>query len=60
VRVEAEELEPVRDRLSKLGAVDKIADAREGKMELGVFVREERPEYTEVLRAVGRRARGEE
>jgi len=60
VRVEAEELEPVRDRLSKLGAIDRIADALEGKIELGVFVREERPEYTEVLRAVGRRARGEE
>jgi hypothetical protein len=59
VRVEAQDLDAVRERLSKLGAVKRLADAREGKLELGVFVREERPEYTEALRAVGRKARGE-
>ncbi|TRO47952.1 2-oxoacid:ferredoxin oxidoreductase subunit beta [Candidatus Bathyarchaeota archaeon] len=44
--------------LSTLGSVDRLLGATEGKIELGVFVREERPEFTESLREVIRRAGG--
>ena len=50
------------DASSKLDAnpaIKRIAGNREGKIEIGIFVRSKRLEYTEALREVGRRARGE-
>ena len=44
--------------LSSLGSVGRLLGSTEGKIELGVFVREERPEFTESLREVLRRAGG--
>ncbi len=58
VRVDAD----IESAKAKLGIpeVKRIADNREGKHEIGVFVRRQRPEYTEALRELGRRARGEQ
>ncbi|HUS78461.1 MAG TPA: thiamine pyrophosphate-dependent enzyme [Patescibacteria group bacterium] len=42
-----------------LESVERLLGPNEGKMELGVFVREERPEFTESLRGIIRKAGGE-
>jgi hypothetical protein len=41
-----------------LGSVERLLGSTEGKIELGVFVRDERPEFTESLREVIRKAGG--
>jgi 2-oxoglutarate ferredoxin oxidoreductase subunit beta len=41
-----------------LESVERLLGPNEGKMELGVFVREERPEFTESLRGIIRKAGG--
>jgi hypothetical protein len=38
--------------LQNLGEVERLVGPREGKVELGVFVREEGPEFTEALRRI--------
>jgi 2-oxoglutarate ferredoxin oxidoreductase subunit beta len=48
-----------RGKLEAVSGVKYVAEPREGKLEVGVFANTQRPEYTEALRAVGRRARGE-
>ncbi len=58
-RVDAADIEAAKTKLA-IPEVKRIADNREGKQEIGVFVRKQRPEYTEALREVGRRARGEQ
>ncbi len=58
-RVDAEDIEAAKAKLG-IPEVKRIADNREGKHEIGVFVRKTRTEYTEALREVGRRARGEQ
>jgi 2-oxoglutarate ferredoxin oxidoreductase subunit beta len=50
VRIDSGEPERTREAVSRLGVVEGIADPLEGKVELGVFVKEERPEFTESLR----------
>jgi pyruvate/2-oxoacid:ferredoxin oxidoreductase beta subunit len=57
-RVDAKDIEAAIAKL-KIPEVKRIADAREGKQPIGVFVRASRPEFTEALREVGKRARGE-
>jgi hypothetical protein len=57
-RVDADDIQAAKMKLS-IPEVKRIADSREGKQEIGVFVRKQRTEYTEALREVGRRARGE-
>jgi len=44
--------------VSTLGSVERLLGGAEGKIELGVFVRDERPEFTESLREVIRKAGG--
>ena len=58
-RIDADDIEAAKAKLN-IPEVKRIADTREGKQEIGVFVRKQRPEYTEALREVGRRARGEQ
>jgi 2-oxoglutarate/2-oxoacid ferredoxin oxidoreductase subunit beta len=58
VRVDAADIESAKTKLS-IPEVKRLADNREGKHEIGVFVRKQRPEYTEALRELGKRARGE-
>ena len=58
VRVDSEDLEAVSERLRDLSAVERLIDALEGKIELGVFVKERRPEFTESLRMLIERAGG--
>jgi hypothetical protein len=57
-RVDVDDLEAAKAKLN-IPEVKRIADKHEGKQEIGVFVRKTRTEYTEALREVGRRARGE-
>ncbi len=59
VRIDAANIESAKGKLG-IPEVQRIADNREGKHEIGVFVRRQRPEYTEALREIGRRARGEQ
>jgi 2-oxoglutarate ferredoxin oxidoreductase subunit beta len=59
VRVDAANIESAKGKLG-IPEVQRIVDNREGKHEIGVFVRRQRPEYTEALREIGRRARGEQ
>jgi len=58
-RVDATDIEAAKAKLS-IPEVKRVAENREGKQEIGVFVRKQRQEYTEALREVGRRARGEQ
>lgn len=58
VKVDTEELEEAKERLAELEDVERLAGPREAKIELGVFVKQERPEFTESLRSLIRRARG--
>ncbi|NQT09163.1 2-oxoacid:ferredoxin oxidoreductase subunit beta [Candidatus Bathyarchaeota archaeon] len=46
------------EEMSSLGSVERLLGSTEGKIELGVFVRDERPEFTESLREVIRKAGG--
>lgn len=50
VRVDSEEPEIDWDKISRLGSVKKMAGPRDRKIELGVFVKEERMEFTDSLR----------
>ncbi len=59
VRVDSKDIDAVRGRLS-ISEVARLADPAEGKTEVGVLVKTHRPEYTETLREVARRARGEQ
>ncbi len=58
IRVDTEELEESKERLAELEEVKRLAGPREAKIELGVFVKEERPEFSESLRSLIRKARG--
>jgi hypothetical protein len=58
-RVDTADIEAAKAKLI-IPEVKDIADSREGKQEIGVFVRKQRLEYTEALREVGRHARGEQ
>ena len=58
VRVDAEDLEEAKERLGGLGAVERLVGPREGKLPLGVFVKRERPEFTETLRRLVERKGG--
>jgi len=58
VRIDAEELEKAKEKLEGLETVKRIAGPRESKIELGVFVKEERPEFTASLRSIIEQARG--
>ena len=51
IRVETED-QGVWDDLAKLGSIDEVAGPLEGKIELGVLTKEERPEFTKVLRSL--------
>jgi len=59
VRVESEKLVDAKSQLKSLQTVRRLADHLEGKFEVGVFVHSKRLEYTEALREVSRRAKGE-
>ena len=59
VRVEAEPLDVVQSKLLELGTVSKVKDHIDGKITLGVFEKKTRPEFTDALRDIMRKARGE-
>lgn len=58
VRVDAKSLEAVRGRLLELDTVSEVKDSLEGKIELGVFEEKTRPEFTDTLREIIRKAGG--
>jgi 2-oxoglutarate ferredoxin oxidoreductase subunit beta len=58
VRIDAEDLEKVKGKVEGLETVERLAGPREAKIELGVFVKEDRPEFTESLREIIGRAGG--
>ena len=58
VRIDAEELEKAKERLEGVEAIERLVGPREAKIELGVFVKEERPEFTASLRSIIEQARG--
>ncbi|MGD2201394.1 MAG: thiamine pyrophosphate-dependent enzyme [Candidatus Bathyarchaeota archaeon] len=58
VKIEAED-DGVWDALGGLGSIERIAEPLEEKVELGVFVQEERPEFTESLRRIIQESGGE-
>ena len=58
IRIDARETEFDWDEISRLGSLERLVGPREGKVELGVFVKEERPEFTESLRDMIKRAGG--
>lgn len=58
VRVDGDS-ESLRQKLDKMSEVKYVADHVEGKIELGLFEKYERPELTESLREIIRKARGE-
>jgi len=51
VRVESQD-QRVWDELTRLSSVDRVAGPIEGKVELGVFLKEDRPEFTQTLRGL--------
>lgn len=58
IRVHAHEAETDWDGIGKLASLERLAGPREGKIELGVFVKEERPEFTASLRSLIEKAGG--
>lgn len=58
VRIDGD-AESLRGKLDKMPEVKYVADHLEGKVELGLFEKYERPELTESLREIIRKARGE-
>jgi len=50
----------LRAKLEALGEVKYVADHMEKKIELGLFEKYERPELTESLQEIIRKARGEQ
>jgi 2-oxoglutarate ferredoxin oxidoreductase subunit beta len=58
VRIDGD-AEVLRDKLDKMSEIKYVADHIEGKVELGLFEKYERPELTESLREIIRKARGE-
>ena len=50
----------MRAKLDALGEVKYVADHMEKKIELGLFEKYERPELTESLQEIIRKARGEQ
>ena len=59
IRIDARGTEFDWEEISRLGSLERLVGPREGKVELGVFVKEERPEFTESLRDMIKRAGGE-
>jgi 2-oxoglutarate ferredoxin oxidoreductase subunit beta len=59
VRVDTKQTEATKGKLSGLSSVRYVADNVEKKIELGLFEKTERPELTESLREIMRKARGE-
>jgi 2-oxoglutarate ferredoxin oxidoreductase subunit beta len=59
VRIDGE-AEALRGKLDTIPEVKYVADHVEGKIELGLFEKYERPELTESLREIIRKARGED
>jgi len=60
VRIDVENLEEAEERLGGLEAVQRLVGPREGKLELGVFAKHERPEFTESLRGLMKAAGGDD
>ena len=58
IRIDSDEPERDLGAIEALGSVQRVAGALEGKIELGLFVKEERPEFTESLRQIIERAGG--
>ena len=59
VRIDTNEMKIAKSRIEGLNSIERLADHREGKIELGVFVRNDRPEFVESLHKVMNKARGE-
>jgi 2-oxoglutarate ferredoxin oxidoreductase subunit beta len=59
VRVDAEPLDLVQGKLLELGTVREVKDNLEGKITLGVFEKKTRPEFTDALQDIMRKAGGE-
>jgi len=59
IRIDTKDQEVAKEKLKDMSTVERLAGPLEGKRELGVFVREERPEFTETLKGIIRKARGE-
>ena len=58
VRIDARDAEMDWNRIEKVDSVDRLVGPREGKIELGEFVREEKPEFTDSLKDIIRKAGG--
>jgi len=58
IRIDSDGPERDLEAIEALGSVQRVAGALEGKIELGLFVKEERPEFTESLRQIIERAGG--
>ena len=60
VRVDNPDTDALRGKLEALGEVKYVADHMEKKIELGLFEKYERPELTDSLQEIIRKARGEQ
>lgn len=60
VRVDNPDTDALRSKLEALGEVKYVADHMEKKIELGLFEKYERPELTDSLQEIIRKARGEQ
>ena len=58
VRVDTKFPDAVHGKLLELGSVSEVKDHLEGKIELGVFEKRTRPEFTDALQEIIRKARG--
>lgn len=60
VRVDNPDTDALRSKLEALGEIKYVADHMEKKIELGLFEKYERPELTDSLQEIIRKARGEQ
>ncbi len=59
VRVDVGSPDAVHDKLLELDSVSDVKDHRDGKIKLGVFEKKTRPEFTDALQEIIRKARGD-
>lgn len=59
IRVDIKFPESARSQLEDIESVEFVVGPRDGKIELGIYEKTIRPEFTESLKEIGRKARGE-
>lgn len=59
IRINTENIEEIKNKIESFDSVERVIGPQEEKIELGLFVKEKRPEFVESLHEIAKIARGE-